>query len=851
MSILQKNRGILKSAIEKFNGEFVKEIGDGTLSIFQSSLDAVSCAVEIQETVKQISEWQLRIGIHTGDIMISEGDVFGDGVNISSRIQMLCDPGSIFISDRVYEDMRNKSDLSAKNLGEKRLKNIDQPVQLYCIDATDSADACTPPSRENKLGRFIRSRKAWIIGFGLMFTVIAALVLVFYPLLMKANEKVTVPIAVVSFENQTGDAGLDYLQKAIPNLIITNLEQSQQVRTMTWERMQDVLLREGKKDVGFIDFGLGAEICKKENFPFIVVGSIVKAGDVFMTDAKVLNVDTRQIITSVSAKGNGLASILETQIDELSRAIIKSVGLSGHKYEEGGIRIQDVTTNSMEAYDLFLKGREAFDKMYFNEARPYLEKAVRIDPGFAIAHLYLSHTYSSLGIRPQQTEELEKAFLTSSRATENERLTIQAAYAGIIQQNPLLQLSLLLQLAEKAPKEKRVSYALGLWYRDNGNPDKAIEQFRKAIELDPNYGEAINQLAYRYFYKGEYAAALECLAKYAELNPNDANPFDSMGDLFWQMGDLDRSLENFRRALDVKPDFYMSASKITYIYAIREDYGQVRYWMQKTMEVTPSNQMRAVMLWCTVFYDYLSGRQERAFKTLEEFSRIKGDPTHLVEMAYNWLMANISYDRGNYAEAMRFNGMYLHYAIAEPGDTPRQDSSGYYFIKGLCQVRQNKMDSAVISGDRIGRFSNDPANDYNLQYLQREIRIAEACSAEDLEKLPALPVQNLTFSVPDILIMNIPFTRNSLAEAYVRFNRPQKAIAEYERMISFDSTATDRYLVNPRYHYFLGILYENNQMKDKAAEQYQKFLNVCEGADPGLPELSDAKKRLAGLSGGR
>jgi tetratricopeptide (TPR) repeat protein len=560
----------------------------------------------------------------------------------------------------------------------------------------------------------------------------------------------------------------------------------------------------------------------------------------------VLNVDTKQIVTSVSARGNGLASILESQIDELSRAIIKSVGLTGLQYEEPGNRIQDVTTTSLDAYDYFLKGREAFDKMYFPESAQYLEKALRIDPGFAIAHLYLSYNYGAIGMRKQQQEELEKAFLNSARATENERLAIQAAYAGDLQQNPMLQLSLLLQLAEKAPKDKRVFYTIGLWYRENGNPDLAIEYFSKAVDLDPNFGEAINQLAYRYFYKGDYDRALVYLKKYAELNPYDANPFDSMGDLFWQMGDLDQSLENYTHALELKPDFYMSASKITYIYAIKEDYEQVRYWMQKTIEITPNKQMSAVMLWCTAFYDYNTGRIEQALKTLETFRRAK-DETHLVEMAYNWLNANISLDRGRFEESLKFNELYLEYALLEASNTALQDTNSYYFNKGLCYVKWNRLDSAAKYCSLLRKISGDTVNDFNYRYLQMEIRIARSRSAEELDKLPALPVQNVSFSMPGTLIVNVPFTRNSLAEAYARLNEPGKAIAEYERLITFDSTATDRYLVNPRYHYYLGILYENNGKKEKAAEQYRKFLDIFKDADAAFLEIKDARNRLESI----
>jgi len=125
----------------------------------------------------------------------------------------------------------------------------------------------------------------------------------------------------------------------------------------------------------------------------------------------VLNVETKKIINSVNSKGNSVGSILDTQIDELSKAISRSVGISARKVETARMRVQDVTTRSMEAYNYFLKGREAYDKMYYSDAKQFLEKAVKIDPGFAMAWLYLSKTFDlqQLGNIQKRDEALKKA----------------------------------------------------------------------------------------------------------------------------------------------------------------------------------------------------------------------------------------------------------------------------------------------------------------------------------------------------------------------------------------------------------------------------------------------------------
>jgi class 3 adenylate cyclase len=140
IEILQKNRAILKPSVEKFHGVFLKEIGDGTLSSFPSAVEAVLCALEIQEAIKKEKNFSIRIGIHLGDVIIDSNDVFGDGVNIASRIEPQAKPGCVCVSKEVYEQIKNKTFILAEPLGEKELKGIAGKVDLYSI-ARDSKSA--------------------------------------------------------------------------------------------------------------------------------------------------------------------------------------------------------------------------------------------------------------------------------------------------------------------------------------------------------------------------------------------------------------------------------------------------------------------------------------------------------------------------------------------------------------------------------------------------------------------------------------------------------------------------------------------------------------------------------------
>jgi dienelactone hydrolase len=133
LELLHFSKEIQKPLVEKYNGKWVKEIGDGALAQFNTALDAVNCAIEIQAQTRAKLDAKLRIGIHLGDITIEDEDVYGDGVNIASRLESLSDPGGIYISDAIWKSIQGQTDLHVKNLGKVRLKNVGYKVRLYSI----------------------------------------------------------------------------------------------------------------------------------------------------------------------------------------------------------------------------------------------------------------------------------------------------------------------------------------------------------------------------------------------------------------------------------------------------------------------------------------------------------------------------------------------------------------------------------------------------------------------------------------------------------------------------------------------------------------------------------------------
>ena len=681
---------------------------------------------------------------------------------------------------------------------------------------------------------------------------IAVIVLMFLP----KEAPVEHSVAVITFENQTGEQSYDYLQKAIPNLLITSLEQSNNISVVTWERMHDLLDQMGKGDVEVIDGDLGFELCRQNGIEAIVLGSFVKAGDMFATDVKVLDVTTKDLLKSTSSRGKGIDSILERQIDELSKEISKGIGLPARSVDAVKIRIADVTTTSMEAYDYYLKGREAYEKFYFEEAKQYLEKALELDHQFAVAYLYLSQVYSELQLRGDERDELvRKAKKHSDKATEKERLYIFAEHAYTIERDSEKRIRLLKELIDKYPNEKDAHFELGFVYQRRGSFVEAIEEYEKALELAPNDGYILNAVGYLYSDMGEYEKAIEYFKKYAILNPEDANPVDSMAEQYFRMGRLDEAIANYKKALEIKPDFGVGF-RVAYIYALKEDYDESMRWLDHDLDIVASPGVKAeAFLWQGI-YNFMLGKKESAFRSLaeaEEWVAETGDWPR--KMSLNYTKGWWHYELNE----LDLSNEYLQKAwdlLFSVWPDSKGFRAAYDYCIGLIEVKQGNVESAQKRLDEIKALLPElsPALQNSRGYagamLEATLLMAEDSPGEAIEVLENTPPRDIpNLHTDSIGPYNFPLMRDFLARAYIQNGDLDGAIAEYERLVTFDPDSQNRRLIHPKYHLELAKLYEEKGLSDKAIAEYERFLELWKDADPGSPEVEEANKRLDGLIG--
>ena len=212
LELVRKNREIQQPLVEKHHGIWLKEMGDGVMARFNSALDAVRCAVEIQEIVAKELEAQIRIGIHLGDITVENGEVYGDGINLASRIESIAVPGSIFISGAVHGAIKG-SDIHTLYQGVKRLKNVDRPIKVYQI--VEEA----PPLTVSPLKQYMY----WIIGI---------LLLVGFSIwkLTQSEESIAGrTIAVLPLKMESADSTNQYLVEGITQELVHSLGKIQEL----------------------------------------------------------------------------------------------------------------------------------------------------------------------------------------------------------------------------------------------------------------------------------------------------------------------------------------------------------------------------------------------------------------------------------------------------------------------------------------------------------------------------------------------------------------------------------------------------------------------------------------------
>ncbi len=509
----------------------------------------------------------------------------------------------------------------------------------------------------------------------------------------------------------------------------------------------------------------------------------------------------------------------------------------------------------MEAYGYYLKAREAGDNFFYADAKKFAEKAVALDPTFALAHYILAKAVGNLLDDPAANNALEKAKIYSARATERERLFIEAKYAGGIERDSAKENRLLKELVDKYPEDKEAHFELGLFFYSSDRNPEAIGELEKAIAIDPRYGSAVNQLGYAYARAGDFAKAAQSFGRYAELNPGLPNPVDSIAEMNLFMGNLDEAAAKYQEALAIKPDFFNAYPGLAYVYALKEDYGEAGRLVEEYPKKAPTQWAKLDAPWIKGVYDYLLGRLDRSLTDFV-FDRSQAEKYKYPSgVAYiDWTMGFLYTDRGEFDKSLAAFRSSMDSNVKDDPSRRAHYAADYSFSLGWVELKQGRLEAVKT---HLTEMENvlpglDPTDRTEMILYYSLLSAEAALAGNSVEKAIGLGEKIVFGMLPSTNSgsmgrYNIPFLKDVLARAYWKKGDLVKASAEYERLTTIDPKSRLRMLIHPLYHYRFGRVLEEKGDKNGARLEYEKFLKYWADADARFVELTDARKRLTAL----
>lgn len=638
LELLEQHRQLLREIFPRFNGTEIKTIGDAFLIEFQSALEAAQCAIEIQRTLAKRNHdvtaerrIELKIGIHIGDVVHRGGDVYGDGVNIASRIEALAGAGGICVSMDVERQIRNALEARFEKLAPTELKNISVAMDLFRIvlpwEEGAKAEGGMKNAETSVGGRsFPASRLAWVgaivlavVGAGWWFAhqsgktteQVASSPSVSTSRAAPATDQKS--IAVLPFVNMSADKSDEYLSDGMTEELLNVLTK---VKGLRVPGRSSSFAFKGKNEDGIF-----RKVGEELHVNTVLEGSVRKAGDKLRITAQLIKVADGFHLWS-ETYDRDMKDILAVQGDVAQRVV---QALQVQLGVEEARALTKKPTENPEAHRLYLLGRFHFAKGTFPsyaDAIQFFNQAIQLDPTYALAYCGLADAYGFIGgiVIPgkeawaKEKELAQKALALDPNLAEA-HFSLGLALASscnwhegekeiqrAIEMNPNMafaydQYAFLLTCLgrhdEAIAKSKRavelepLSPLLngdgGWWLVLARRYDEAMVQSRKALELDSNYSWAHYNLGWCFLWKGDRAGSIAEFQKARALDPQPL--FDScLGYAYAVSGDRAKAEQILQDLEDAARQRYVSPVSQVYIYLGLGEKEKVYEWLNRSFE---------------------------------------------------------------------------------------------------------------------------------------------------------------------------------------------------------------------------------------------------------------------------
>jgi TolB-like protein/class 3 adenylate cyclase len=606
LALLAENREIHKLLIAQYHGEQIKEMGDGTLASFSSAINAVRCAIEIQRLARKGSlANKLRIGIHLGDITRNNKDVFGEGVNIASRLQSIANPGGIFLSEDIQHLIRAHKDIEVKYLGLASLKNVAVPVKTYAIKG-----AGLPISKLLRAYKLPHRRES----IGGLLIVFIALAIIFWKSELFTTHDVISSIAIMPFENLSVDQSEQaYFIEGMTNTLITNLSKVAALK-IKFHHNPNSSIKSGKSMT---------EIGKNLGVDAIIRGAVLREGSMVRISAQLIDVSTEELLWTDSYDRD-ITSILKLH-SEVAQAIVSEVKVAVTAEEV--TRLRQAPEINANAYESLLKGYYHLYKLnpeHYDSAQFYFEDALsqgtvnaRANSGLALLWVHKAQWGS------------EAPLVAAMKARK-------FAYKAMEQDSTLATTHLAL---------------CSIYTSFDWNWQDGIKAFKETIKLNPNMPEA------RLFYADLLVSlhkdqeALEQIDAALNIDPFNAFSHSLKGWVLFATRNYDEAIIALNKSLESEPMIALTHRCLWSIYHLTNNHelaikhASLFYASQNLAETAAELESKFLELGYTQALkfaaDNLAARATKQYFSSMRVARLYAFSSHK-ELAIHWL--NKAYD---------------------------------------------------------------------------------------------------------------------------------------------------------------------------------------------------------------
>lgn len=652
-------------------------------------------------------------------------------------------------------------------------------------------------------------------------------------------------LAVMYLTNNTGDKNLDYMRRTLSELLIFNLLQSQYVRVLTADKIYGLLKELNLLDAPTYSSEELRKVAAKAKVDYILQGSFTRAKEQFRINTSLHSADTMEVLRSEREQWTGEEGTFP-MIDSLTRKIKEGLKLPAAAVSRDIQRdLRTITTGSTEAFKCYIDGKRLFEEQKFELSLKALDRAVSLDPEFAMAFRLMAENYGYLRNGEQYDKYVGKALSLLNRVSDREFYMIRGFAAASAQEA----IDMYKKLLMLYPDDPDALGELGAQYRNIEEWQLAAQQFEKVLAIDDSGELAYENLAVIYMAQGHLQKVIDLLeSKLADFS-GWFSYHNRLAMAYLCANRYDRALEEARRAVALEPNDFEPIELVGLIHLVQGDMAQAEASFQQLIHSQDPQRQTVGRSWLGHLF-LMCGKYDRVLeevktglnhaRTAEMSSDLRAFEIHAMSMLSAHVGLRMNALPGAYEESIKA------LEAAQASGRPDYIQLAQH-IRGLVLTKMKRFDEARAAAEEL-RESIEKSGVMNELRLYHRLMGEISREEGDLTKaigsfetaLKLLPEQNYKNNIHVLYL-------DSLASAHYQNGDWGKAQNVYERILSLTTGRLRWGDLYSKSFYWLGKIHQAQNQKEKAAEFYRRFLEAWSQADPALPEIGDARKQLAAL----